>query len=69
MSYIFGFNKYFWKSDKGGEMASIRADQVILQRINRITVLRYIKREEPISRIDLSKRTGLSPSTITNITH
>jgi len=50
-------------------MASIRADQVILQRINRITVLRYIKREEPISRIDLSKRTGLSPSTITNITH
>jgi len=50
-------------------MSSLRADQVLLQRINRITVLRYIKREEPISRIDLSKRTGLSPSTITNITH
>lgn len=50
-------------------MSSIRADQVLLQRINRITVLRYIRREEPISRIDLSKRTGLSPSTITNITH
>ena len=50
-------------------MTSIRADQIFLQRINRITVLRHIRREEPISRIDLSKRTGLSPSTITNITH
>lgn len=49
-------------------MVSIRADQVFLQRINRITVLQHIRREGPISRIDLSRRTGLSPSTITNIT-
>ena len=41
----------------------------LMQKINRLKVLDYIRYKGPAARPDMAKYTGLSPSSITNIVH
>src|SRR5579875_2432386 len=52
----------------GNPYAPVRKlDGQVMQQVNRALVLNLVRTEPPQSRIDLVRRTGLSPATITDI--
>ena len=63
--FVFFYNLWYIIGSKGEKTMFENAANV--QKINRVKVLDYIRKYSPVSRNELSKATGLSLSSITNI--
>jgi glucokinase-like ROK family protein len=46
----------------------LKASQELIQELNRVAILKMVRDKGPISRADLARETGLSPSAITSLT-
>ena len=66
--FVFFYNLWYIIGSKGEKpMFENAANVRFIQKINRVKVLDYIRKYSPVSRNELSKATGLSLSSITNI--